>query len=386
MFSKLRKEIETDANPAKKLKGWIQVAEGIRKTRVQKSIVLVNKASHITFAYRYSLLKNILAMAYKVLLTHRIPTEGMQLPAGDFKITVPEKKHFTRKELEEMIPDHDALIPVFGFQIDRELIGKGRKLKIIANFGVGFNNIDVAAASERGIRVTNTPKTVIEPTAELAFALLLSLTRRVCELDHKIKGRQELQWEVMANLGHTLQHKTLGIIGMGNIGKSFALKAGAFGMNILYHSRTPLSITDESTYGVSFVDFDTLLREADVLSLHVPLTEETHHLLDEEAFQKMKQGAFIINTARGAVVHEEALIRNLRNGHLGGAGLDVFEYEPQISEGLLELENVVLVPHIGTANYETRKAMGEEAAVNVYEFFRGNRPPNLVNGEALGTS
>ena len=272
-------------------------------------------------------------MAYKVLLTHRIPTEGMQLPKDDFEITVPEGKHFSRQELEEMIPYHDALIPVFGFHIDRELIGRGKKLKIIANYGVGFNNIDVKAASERGIRVTNTPKTVIEPTAELAFALLLSLTRRVCELDHKIKGRQALQWEVMANLGHTLQHKTLGIIGMGNIGKSFALKAKAFGMNILYHTRTPLSITDESTYGASFVELNTLLQQSDAISLHLPLNEETHHLLDEQAFQKMKQGAFIINTARGAVVHEEALIQNLRNGHLGGAGLDVFEYEPQISEG-----------------------------------------------------
>jgi glyoxylate reductase len=327
--------------------------------------------------------KNKLTMAYKVLLTHRIPTEEMQLPAGDFEITVPQEKHFTRQQLEGLIADHDALIPVFGFTIDRELIHRGKKLKIIANFGVGFNNIDVAAASERGIRVTNTPKTVIEPTAELAFALLLSLTRRVCELDHKIKDRQALKWEVMANLGHTLQHKTLGIIGMGNIGKSFALKANAFGMKVLYHTRTPLGITDESTYGASFADFDTLLQQSDVISLHAPLTEETHHLLDEQAFQKMKRGAFIINTARGAVINEEDLIRNLRNGHLGGAGLDVFEHEPQISEGLLELDNVVLVPHIGTANYETRKAMGEEAAVNVYEFFRGNRPPNLVNGEAL---
>jgi len=324
-----------------------------------------------------------MAMAYKVLLTHQIPVEGMKLPKEDFEITVPDGKHFTRQELEERIPDHDALIPVFGFPIDRKLIEKAEKLKIVANFGVGFNNIDVAAASERGIRVTNTPKTVIEPTAELAFALLLSLTRRVCELDHKIKGGEELQWEVMANLGHTLQHKTLGIIGMGNIGRSFALKAKAFGMNIMYHSRTPLKITDESTYGASFVDFDTLLRESDVLSLHAPLTEETHHLLDEQALQKMKPGAFIINTARGAVIHEEALVKSLRDGHLGGAGLDVFEYEPQISEGLLELENVVLVPHIGTANYETRKAMGEEAAINVYEFFMGHRPPNLVNPEVL---
>jgi len=270
---------------------------------------------------------------------------------------------------------------VFGFQIDRSLIEKGDQLKIIANFGVGFNNIDVAAATERGIMVTNTPQTVIEPTAELAFSLLLAVTRRIAELDHKLKNKEPVKWEVMANLGHTLEGKTLGIIGMGNIGKSFALKARAFGMNILYYSRSRLSLTDEKTYDARYAKLDELIRFSDVISLHTPLTGETHHLLDDEAFTKMKQGSFIINTARGAVIHEEALQRHLQNGHLGGAGLDVFEFEPEISEGLLKLDNVVVVPHIGTANYETRQSMGEEAAINVAEYFRGKRPPNLVNPE-----
>lgn len=321
-------------------------------------------------------------MAYKVLLTHRIPTEGMDLPEGDFHITLPEDKHFSTGKLHQMIADCDALIPVFGFPIDRSLIEKGDKLKIIANFGVGFNNIDVAAATERGIMVTNTPKTVIEPTAELAFSLLLAVTRRIAGLDHKLKNKEPVKWEVMANLGHTLEGKTLGIIGMGNTGKSFTLKARAFGMHIQYYSRSKLSLTDEKTYGARYAELDELIRSSDVISLHTPLTEDTHHLLDDEAFKKMKQGTFIINTARGAVIHEEALIRQLQNGHLGGAGLDVFEFEPKISEGLLGLDNVVVVPHIGTANYETRKAMGEEAAINVAEYFNGNRPPNLVNPEA----
>jgi len=322
-------------------------------------------------------------MAYKVLLTHRIPTEGMDLPGEDFHITLPEEKHFSTEQLHQMIPEYDALIPVFGFPIDRTLIEKGHRLKIIANFGVGFNNIDVAAATEKGIMVTNTPKTVIEPTAELAFSLLLALTRRIAELDHKLKNKEPVKWEVMANLGHTLENKTLGIIGMGNIGKSFALKARAFGMNILYYSRSRLSITDEKTYGVRYADPDELIRSAEVISLHTPLTENTHHMMDDGAFKKMKQGAFIINTARGAVIHEEALIRHLQNGHLGGAGLDVFEFEPKINEELLKLDNVVVVPHIGTANYETRKSMGEEAAINVAEYFRGHRPPNLVNPQTL---
>lgn len=322
-------------------------------------------------------------MAYKVLLTHRIPTEGMDLPEGDFHILTPEEKHFSTGELHQMIPACDALIPVFGFPIDRSLIEKGDKLKIIANFGVGFNNIDVAAATEKGIMVTNTPKTVIEPTAELAFSLLLAVTRRIAELDHKLKNKEPVKWEVMANLGHTLEGKALGIIGMGNIGKSFALKARAFGMNILYYTRSRMSLTGEKTYGARYTELDELIRSSDVISLHTPLTDDTHHLLDDEAFKKMKQGTFIINTARGAVIHEEALARHLENGHLGGAGLDVFEFEPQISEGLLGLDNVVVVPHIGTANYETRKAMGEEAAINVAEYFKGNRPPNLVNPETV---
>ena len=325
-------------------------------------------------------------MAYKVLLTHRIPTEGMDLPESDFQITVPEEKHFSTGELHRMLPEYDALIPVFGFPIDRSLIEKGDKLKIIANFGVGYNNIDVAAATERGIMVTNTPQTVIEPTAELAFSLLLAVTRRIAELDHKLKNKEPVKWEVMANLGHTLEGKTLGIIGMGNIGKSFALKARAFGMNILYQSRNRLSLTDEKTYDARYASLDELIRSSDVISLHTPLTGETHHLLDDEAFKKMKQGSFIINTARGAVIHEEALLRHLQNGHLGGAGLDVFEFEPKINEGLLKLDNVVVVPHIGTANYETRKSMGEEAALNVAEYFRGHRPPNLVNPESAPKS
>jgi glyoxylate reductase len=322
-------------------------------------------------------------MRKKVLVTHRIPREGLALPADKFEMTLPDDKHFTTEQLIEMIPDYDALIPVFGFEIGENIISKATNLKIIANFGVGYNNIDVKTASKQRMVVTNTPKTVIEPTAELAFALLLSLTRRITELDKKLKEKAEIKWEVMANLGHTLEDKTLGIIGMGNIGKSFALKAKAFGMNILYYTRTPLSLTDEKMYGASSASFHELIEQSDVISLHLPLTEKTHHLLDEVEFKRMKKGAFVINTARGAVIHEKALIKYLQNGHLGGAGLDVFEFEPKISEELLEMENVVLAPHIGTANYETRKSMAAEAASNISAFFNGKKPPNIVNEKEL---
>ena len=321
-------------------------------------------------------------MDYKVLVTHRIPEEGLAMLNKNFNITLPEGKHFSTEELEKMIPEYDALIPVFGFKIDKSLINKGKKLKVIANFGVGYNNIDVEAATEQRIIVTNTPKTVIEPTAELAFALLLSLTRRVAELDQKLKNKADVEWEVMANLGHTLENKTLGIIGMGNIGRSFARKAKAFGMNIIYNTRSPLNYTDEKIYQSTYVSLEELLKKSDIISLHTPLTEKTHHLLDDQSFQKMKKGTFIINTARGAVIDEQALIKHLQNGHLGGAGLDVFEFEPKISEELLERDNVVLAPHVGTANYETRKAMAEEVAFNIKYYFEGQQPPNIVNPEA----
>ncbi len=324
-------------------------------------------------------------MKRKLLVTHRLPEKGLSQLKKDFEIRLPEDKHFSFNQLKEMIPDYHALIPVFGFEINKELIEKGKHLEIIANFGVGFNNIDVKTASENDIVVTNTPKTVIEPTAELAFALLLSLTRRVTELDHKLKSKADIKWEVMANLGHTLENKTAGIIGMGNIGKSFALKAKAFGMEILYYTRTPLNYTDEKVYGARYAGLDELIEKSDVISLHTPLTDKTKHLLDEEQFKKMKKGAFIINTARGAVIHEKALIKYLQNGHLGGAGLDVFEFEPKISEELLEMDNVVIVPHIGTANYETRKSMAEEAAQNIVAYFQGQIPPNIVNKNELNT-
>lgn len=318
-------------------------------------------------------------MKGKVLLTHRIPREGLHKIENDFEITVPDKKHFTYEELKKMIPEYDALIPVFGFEINKDLIERGEKLKIIANFGVGYNNIDVKAASEKGIPVTNTPKTVIEPTAELTFALLLSLVRRVSELDTRLKNKEPLEWDVMSNLGNTLENKTLGIIGMGNIGKSVARKAVAFGMKVVYYTRTPLGYTDEKTYQAGYMPFEDLIKNSDVISLHIPLTSSTKHLIDETQFKKMKKGAFIINTARGAVINEKQLIKYLQNGHLGGAGLDVFEFEPEISPELLEMNNVVLCPHIGTANYETRKAIAEEAAINIDAWFKGYDPPNIVN-------
>jgi D-3-phosphoglycerate dehydrogenase len=322
-------------------------------------------------------------MSTKVLSTHKLPEEGLRKLRESFDLIIPEGKHFSYKDLEEKVQDVEVLIPVFGFEINEQLIEKGEKLKIIANFGVGFNNIDVDAATRNNIVVTNTPKTVIEPTAELAFGLLLSLTRRITELDHKLKNREEIKWEVMANLGHTLEKKNLGIIGMGNIGKSFAQKARAFGMNVCYYSKERISLSDEHLYQVAPVSFEDLIKESDVISLHVPLTEETHHMLDSEEFSKMKEGVYIINSSRGPVINEKALIEYLKNGKLGGAGLDVYEFEPKISKELLEMENVVLTPHIGTASLETRIEMAREVSLNILGFYKGEIPPNIVNPDVL---
>ncbi len=322
-------------------------------------------------------------MSTKVLSTHKLPEEGLRKLRESFDLLIPEGKHFSYQDLEEKIQDVEVLIPVFGFEINEQLIKKGKKLKIIANFGVGFNNIDVGAATRNKIVVTNTPKTVIEPTAELAFGLLLSLTRRITELDHKLKNREEIKWEVMANLGHTLENKTLGIIGMGNIGKSFAQKARAFGMNVCYYSKERISLSDEHLYQVAPVSFEYLIKESDVISLHVPLTEETHHILDSEEFSKMKEGVYIINSSRGPVINEKALIEYIKNGKLGGAGLDVYEFEPKISKELLEMEKVVLTPHIGTASLETRIEMAREVSLNIMEFYKGEIPPNIVNPDVL---
>lgn len=258
----------------------------------------------------------------------------------------------------------------------------GKSLKIISNFGVGYNNIDIAYAKERGIVVTNTPDPVVEPTAELAFALMSDLARRVSECDAKLKRRDDgLKWGVMENLGVGLWGKRLGIVGLGNIGKAIARRALVSGMEVVYYNRHPLSWLEEDYLGVSYLPFEELLATSDYLSLNTPLTESTFHLMDRTTIAQMKRGAFLINTARGPVVDEAALVSALRSGHLAGAGLDVYEFEPKITADLLTMDNVVLVPHIGTATMDARIEMGNYAAENILLFFRGEEPLSVVVGE-----
>lgn len=318
----------------------------------------------------------------RLLVTYAIPSESLNALKERFEVIVPEEGSFSREEVLRLVPNCEAMLSMFSFKVDREVMDAGKSLKIISNFGVGYNNIDIAYAKERGIVVTNTPDPVVEPTAELAFALMSDLARRVSECDAKLKRRDDgLKWGVMENLGVGLWGKRLGIVGLGNIGKAIARRALVSGMEVVYYNRHPLSWLEEDYLGVSYLPFEELLATSDYLSLNTPLTESTFHLMNQTTIAQMKRGAFLINTARGPVVDEAALVSALRSGHLAGAGLDVYEFEPKITADLLTMDNVVLVPHIGTATMDARIEMGNYAAENILLFFRGEEPLSVVVGE-----
>ena len=277
---------------------------------------------------------------------------------------------FTRLEQHTLyapLEEAEVLVSTFDKPVTREMIMSAPHLKLITNFGVGFNNIDLEACRERGIRVTNTPQPVIEPTAELAFALMHDVARRTAEFDRKLRQGIAEPFGVMNNLSHSLYGKTLGIIGMGRIGQALARRAVASGMRIVYHNRRPLG--DEAMrllgYDASFASKDELLQTADFVSLNLPYTPEVKHIIDGKALRMMKPTAYLINTARGAHVDEEALVKALKEGEIAGAAMDVYEHEPKIHPELLTLDNVVLSPHTGTGTWEGRIAMCENVCDNI---------------------
>ena len=277
---------------------------------------------------------------------------------------------FTRLEQHMLyvpLKEAEVLVSTFDKPVTREMIMSAPHLKLITNFGVGFNNIDLEACRDRGIRVTNTPQPVIEPTAELAFALMHDVARRTAEFDRKLRQGTAEAFGVMNNLSHSLYGKTLGIIGMGRIGQALARRAVASGMRIVYHNRRPLG--DEAMrllgYDASFVSKDELLQTADFVSLNLPYTPEVKHIIDGKALRMMKPTAYLINTARGAHVDEEALVKALKEGEIAGAAMDVYEHEPKIHHELLTLDNVVLSPHTGTGTWEGRIAMCENVCDNI---------------------
>ena len=266
----------------------------------------------------------------------------------------------------------EVLVSTFDKPVTREMIQSAPNLKLVTNFGVGFNNIDLEACRERGIRVTNTPQPVIEPTAELAFALMHDVARRTAEFDRKLRQGHAEPFGVMNNLSHSLYGKTLGIIGMGRIGQALARRAIASGMTIIYNNRRQLALDIEQKYQATYVSLEELLRTADFISLNLPYTPEVKHIIDGKALRMMKPTAYLINTARGAHVDEHALVEALKEGEIAGAAMDVYEHEPQIHPELLTLDNVVLSPHTGTGTWEGRIAMCENVCDNILAWKKGN--------------
>ena len=318
-------------------------------------------------------------MKKKILVMARIPVEGLNELKHQFEVIYPESFYFSEADLKRFIVEADGVISVFTAPVRTELIQLAPKLRIISNFGVGYNNIDVDFASSKGIVVCNTPDSVTEPTAEMAMGLMIAVMRRISETDRKLRNKTGLKWGMMENLGSTLWGKTLGIIGMGRIGKALARRAVSSGMNIIYYNRTQLDVTDELQYKASWVTFSNLLKQSDVISLHCPLTNDTHHLIGENEISQMKGGVFIINTARGAVINERDLVKNLSNGKIGGVGLDVFEEEPGISSELLFMDNAVLTPHNATGTIDTRIMTAREASENIIRYFDGRLDIKIVN-------
>jgi glyoxylate reductase len=302
---------------------------------------------------------------YTVVLTAAYPPIAREILAGEFDVVEhPTESERTEDDVITILSEADGAITLLSDPLTRRVLASNPNLRIVANCAVGYNNIDIDAARELGITVTNTPGVLTEATADMTMALILAVTRRLVEGDQEVRTTGRCIWEPLHMLGVSLQGKRLGIIGIGRIGTAVAARAKAFGLEIV---------------GVRRGDsLNKLLQTSDIVSIHAPLNRETHHLIDRAALAKMKRGAFLINTARGPIVDEEALCEALESGHLAGAGLDVYEFEPKVNPRLLALRNVVLAPHIGSATFETRSAMARIAATDVFRFLKGQNPLHPV--------
>ena len=322
----------------------------------------------------------------RILVTRRLPEGAMQLLNEHFAVECnPHDRALSRTELLEGVRGKDGILPLPTDRIDDELLeAAGPQLKIVANCAVGYNNIDVAACTRHKIPATNTPGVLTDTTADLAMALVLAVARSLVPADTYVRTGKYLGWSPRLFVGSDVHHKTLGIMGFGRIGFALAKRAAGFDMNIIYYSRSRANPELEARVGATFVDKATLLAESDFISLHVPLSDETHHLIGLPELQFMKRSAFLINTSRGEVVDEKALVKALQEGQIAGAGLDVFEFEPALEKELTEMDNVVLLPHIGSASVETRTKMGLVAAENLISLLiEGRKPPNCLNPEVF---
>jgi glyoxylate reductase len=318
-------------------------------------------------------------------VTRRLPEPALAMLRGAGEVWLsPHDRPLEVRELHDAVADADAVVTLLHDRVDGALLdAAGPQLRCVANVAVGFDNIDVAAATERGVVVTNTPGVLVDATADLAMALILSVTRRVGEGERFVRARRAWSWDLSFMLGSGLTGKTLGVVGLGGIGRAVATRARAFGLEIVYAAPREAPAEVETALAARRLPLDELLQISDVVTLHCPLTPETRHLIDTRALELMRPTAFLINTARGPVVDEGALVAALRSGALAGAGLDVYENEPEVHPGLLELENVVLLPHLGSATVETRTAMATLAAENAVAVLEGRRPPTPLNPELL---
>ncbi|MFM1761301.1 MAG: glyoxylate reductase [Actinomycetota bacterium] len=316
----------------------------------------------------------------KVVVTGKIPSGALtRLRAEHDVLAWEESTPISREELLKRVSGADAIVSLLTERIDDELLAAaGTQLKSVSNVAVGYNNIDVPACKVRSVLVTNTPGVLTEATADIAMSLILMTTRRLAEGERVIRAEQPWQWGMFYMLGSSIQGRQLGIVGMGQIGVAVARRARAFGMTIAYTKRTPLDAATHKELDAKHVELDELLATSDVVSLHCPYSPETHHFINATQLAKMKSSAYLINTARGPVVDEAALADALQRNVIAGAGLDVFEKEPVVHEGLLGLDNAVLIPHLGSATVETRAAMADLAATNALAILGGKTAPNLV--------
>lgn len=317
----------------------------------------------------------------RIYITRRIPEEGINALEGHEIEIFEDAMPVPRKTLSEKIKNADALVSLLSDRIDAELMDQAQALKVIANYAAGYDNIDIAEASRRGIVVTNTPDVLTDATAELAWSLLFAAARRIGEAERFTRAGRFIGWGPMLLLGQGIRGKTLGVIGAGRIGTRFALGSKGFEMKVLYYDEAENELL-EKELGAARVDISILLHEADFVSIHLPLTRYTKHLIDAHQLFRMKPTAVLVNTARGPIVDEKALVAALKAGKLAAAGLDVYEWEPDITTDLLGMENVVLAPHIGSATYQARSAMAELCAYGILKVFAGQIPSNIVNRDA----
>ncbi|MDF2962099.1 MAG: ghrB 1 [Paenibacillus sp.] len=320
----------------------------------------------------------------KIYITRKLPDEALQVIKKHCEVSIWDEEDIPvpREVLQEELKDADGVLCLLTERIDEQLLENAPRLKVISNMAVGYNNIDVAAATKRGIAVTNTPGVLTETTADLTFALLLATSRRLIEASDYLRNGQWKTWSPMQMTGQDIYGATLGIIGMGRIGESVAKRASGFDMELLYYNRSRKPEA-EKAYNMTYCDMDTLLRKSDFIVVLTPYSPETVNLIDREQFALMKNTAVLINTARGGIVNEDALYEALTGGKIWAAGLDVFETEPlSPSHRLLTLPNVVALPHIGSASIQTRTKMAMLAADNLVLDVTGQKPLHLVNPEA----